>query len=253
MKAATETESDLLLLKNTYSFNTTREKVSSKILTEYDKFKLVRPVNNHALDEQGMPIMNITIEQMLWIETAKPINIQNLKKFKNNTNKIVFMFRYDKYLEKYWQDPLKYHSYFDGAMVVCTPDYSVYPNMNKNAIAYNVFRNRWLGCFWQNYGSRVIPTISWAGSDTYDICFSGVQKGGIVTISTLGCQSNKEMFLEGFFEMKKRLEPSLIVVFGNMIEGLKGRFVNYKYNEAFDDEDEDSQPFLFETSPIFEL
>ena len=33
--------------------------------------------------------------------------------------------------------------------------------------------------------------------------------------------------------MKKRLTPSLIIVYGDMIEGMTGRFVNYKYSDAF--------------------
>nr|MBQ5527234.1 DUF4417 domain-containing protein [Succinivibrionaceae bacterium] len=70
-------------------------------------------------------------------------------------------------------------------------------------------------------------------SDTYDICFSAVEKGSIVVISTLGCLSNKEVFLQGFKEMKKRLQPSLIVVFGEMIDGMTGKFVNFRYQDSF--------------------
>ena len=69
--------------------------------------------------------------------------------------------------------------------------------------------------------------------DTYDVVFGGVEKGSIVVISTLGCQNNAEVFLEGFNEMKKRIEPSLIIVYGDMIDGMTGRFVHFKYNEAF--------------------
>lgn len=54
-----------------------------------------------------------------------------------------------------------------------------------------------------------------------------------MVISTLGCHNNTEVFLKGFNEMKKRLTPSLIIVYGDMIEGMTGRFVNYKYSDAF--------------------
>ena len=33
--------------------------------------------------------------------------------------------------------------------------------------------------------------------------------------------------------MKKRLEPSLIIVYGDMIDGMTGKFVNFKYTDAF--------------------
>lgn len=220
-------------------------------LTEYDKFKLIRPIYEHKIDEQNMPIINSISEKEIFTENARPVNIQNLRKNTNNADKIVLFFRYDKYLEKYWNDPLKYTILLSGAMAVCTPDFSIYPSMNKNEIAFNVYKNRWLGCLWQNCGCKVIPTISWAKKDTYDICFSGIEKGGIVMISTIGCKNNIKDFLDGFFEMQKRLEPSLILVFGDMIKGMKGRFIDYRYNEAFDKKTE--QISLFDIPPIFEI
>ena len=33
--------------------------------------------------------------------------------------------------------------------------------------------------------------------------------------------------------MKKRIDPELIIVFGNMIPGMTGKFINYKYKDAF--------------------
>lgn len=33
--------------------------------------------------------------------------------------------------------------------------------------------------------------------------------------------------------MKRRIEPPLIIVFGDMIEGMTGKFVNFKYKDAF--------------------
>ena len=40
----------------------------------------------------------------------------------------------------------------------------------------------------------------------YDICFSGIEKNSIVIVST-GCMNNQKVFLKGFNEMKKRIEP----------------------------------------------
>lgn len=98
------------------------------------------------------------------------------------------------------------------------------------------YMSRWLGKTWQNYGCTVYPTIGWALPDTYDLALSGVEKGSIVVISTLGCQNNPEIFLQGFNEMKRRIAPSLIIVYGDMIDGMTGRFVNFKYSDAFSKE-----------------
>ena len=52
-------------------------------------------------------------------------------------------------------------------------------------------------------------------------------------ISTLGCTSNYEDFLKGFNKMKEVIEPSLIIVFGKMLEGMKGTFLHFNYIDSF--------------------
>lgn len=86
---------------------------------------------------------------------------------------------------------------------------------------------------WQEKGFKVIPTIQWALEDTYDMCFSGVEKGSVVIISTLGCSSNYEVFLKGFNKMKEVIEPSIIIVFGKMLEGMTGTFLHFDYKDSF--------------------
>ena len=114
--------------------------------------------------------------------------------------------------------------------------------MNMNDIRHNVYMNRWLGVTWQNYGVSIIPTIGWAGKHTYDVCLSGVEFGTPVVISTLGCQTHKKDFLDGFNEMKKRINPSIIIVFGDMIDGMTGRFLHFKYIDSFNKKNR-QQPF----------
>ena len=99
---------------------------------------------------------------------------------------------------------------------------------------------RWLGVTWQNYNCVVLPTVGWADPNTFDICFSGLEYGSVVVISTLGCKDNSEVFLRGFKELKARVNPPLIIVFGNMIKGMTGTFLNFGYTEAF------SQPDCYE-------
>lgn len=83
--------------------------------------------------------------------------------------------------------------------------------------------------------------------------FSGIEKGSIVIISTLGCRENPEIFLSGFKEMKSRIAPPLIIVYGNMLDGMTGRFINIKYTEAFNKKKEGyKQLSLFKESNIFE-
>lgn len=199
---------------------------------KYERFKALRPLpDGYELDKFDMPVIKRVKREDIDIEIAGCIGIQSLSRY-NNTDKIALSFRCDRDLARYWNDPRGYITRLKSAMAVCTPDYSVYPCMNKNTLTHNIFKNRWLGCYWQSYGVVTLPTISWATRDTYDICFSGVESGGIVVISTLGCTSYGDMFIDGFNEMKRRLQPELVVVYGNMIEGMHGTFINYKYEDA---------------------
>ena len=203
-------------------------------LNEYEKFKVLRPIIGGAeLDDNGFPI--ISKEEFVerdWCN-LNAIGLQNLSSKADYKDFILLMFNYDYRLNTLWNNPLKKVGLFQNFYAIGTPDYSIYPQMNINDIRHNVYMSRWLGKTWQNYGCKVYPTIGWALPDTYDIVFGGVEKGSIVILSTLGCQNNEEVFLSGFFEMKRRLEPSLIIVYGDMIDGMTGKFVNFKYTDAF--------------------
>lgn len=225
----------------------------NKGISDYELFKVIRPVSDEfVLDDYGMPVMHKAREFDLDVLNINPTNLQNLKKG-NNSNKLVLPFNYDKVLKKYWDDPLKYIPLFQTVMGIGTPDFSIYENMNRNQILINVYQNRWLGCLWQHYGINAIPTIGWATPDTYDICFSGVEKGSVIMISTIGCQNNKKMFLQGYFEMKRRLSPTLVIVYGKMIPGMTGKFINFAYNSCFDMENKVEQIKLFDISPVFKI
>ena len=159
-------------------------------LSEEEKFKVIRPMlGEHMLGDYGMPIIHKTDEEMLDIENMEPVGIKNLTTKQDNSKKIVLPFTYDKDLLKYWTDPMKYIPRFQTVMAVGTPDYSIYPTMNINEVRHNVYMNRWLGCLWQTYKCVVLPVISWWAEDTYDICFSGIEKNSIVIVSTIGLHS----------------------------------------------------------------
>ncbi len=205
-----------------------------KGLSEYDKYKVVRPIFGACeYDEFGMPVIKKTDISSLDWNRLKVIGIQNVSEKTSDKNTLVLMFNYDKRLLTLWNNPLKKIALFQGFAAVGTPDFSLYPAMNVNEIRHNIFMSRWLGVTWQNYHCRTLPTIGWALPDTYDLCFSGVEREAIVIISTIGCQEHIPEFLNGFNEMKKRIEPPLIIVYGDMIDGMTGTFINFGYTEGF--------------------
>lgn len=65
----------------------------------------------------------------------------------------------------------------------------------------------------------VYPTISWSDEASYDWCFDGEPVGSIVAVSSVGTQNNKEskqLFLRGYDEMLKRLEPKWVIFYGRV-------------------------------------
>lgn len=205
-----------------------------KGLTEYEKLKVIRPVIGKCeYDHYNMPIIRkIDVGSIDW-ENINIVGIQNASSKTADKNTLVLMFNYDKRLLSLWNDPLKKVGLFQRFAAIATPDFSIYPNMNINEIQHNIFMSRWLGVTWQNYKCIVVPTVGWATPDTYDVCFSGLESESVVIVSTLGCQERKEDFLRGFNEMKRKICPPLIIVFGDMIEGMTGTFLNFRYTESF--------------------
>lgn len=205
----------------------------NKGISEYEKYKVIRPIIGESkYDVNGFPIISKSnLESQRW-ENINVVGIQNAAPEDINNNSLLLMFNDDYRLLRMWNNPLKYVALFQTYYAISTPGFSFSPDMNINVIRNNVFMSRWLGKTWQNYGCNVYPTIGWCLPDTYDICLSAVEEESIVVISTLGCKNNREIFLKGFNEMKKRLKPRLIIVYGDMIEGMTGRFVNFRYKDV---------------------
>lgn len=224
-------------------------------LTNMEKFKVIRKLYNASYDANNFPIIKKDDFDFNDLEKIKICNFKNIKKQKCRESSLVTMFNYDYELEKLWQNPFRYLTKLLGFYAICTPDYSVYANMNYNDIRFNIYRNRWYGSFLQEKGFKVVPSISWALEDTYDLCFSGVEKGSIVIVSTLGACSNWNNFINGFNKMKDIINPSLIIIFGKYINGITGKLLCFEYTDSFLDTNDtvSGNNKLFNVSRIVEM
>ena len=87
------------------------------------------------------------------------------------------------------------------------------------------------------YGIKVIPTISWSDESSFEWCFDGEPVGGIVAVSSVGTQNNKtakELFLNGYNEMMKRLEPETVIFYGTIPQECYGNIIKVKaFQEKF--------------------
>lgn len=109
---------------------------------------------------------------------------------------------------------------------IITPDCSLYRDMPLVLQMANTYMSRSIGCYLQEQGMNVIPNVRWGDERSYlpgltDIPFAflGIEKHGIVSVSTYGCirgKENKKHFHDGFHSMLTFLEPEIVLVHGAM-------------------------------------
>lgn len=141
------------------------------------------------------------------------------KSAKGAKTKIVHCFADDYQFTRYWNRPDDYTTKLAEFAAVCSPDFSTYTDMPIAMQIYNHYRKHWLAAYWQMHGIRVYPTISWSTRESFEWCFDGEPVGGVVAVSSVGTQANsdsKRLFLRGYDEMMKRLNPQFVIFYGRV-------------------------------------
>lgn len=131
-----------------------------------------------------------------------------------------------------WREPDKYIERLRQFKAVVSPDFSLYTDFPRALQILSCYRRQWCGAFWQYHGIDVIPDVVWGDEESYAYCFDGIPKGGTVAVSSVGVKNdadwnNKEgsLFVKGYNEMLKRIEPETILYYGDMIEGVTGNII----------------------------
>lgn len=115
-------------------------------------------------------------------------------------------------------------------------DASMYRDAPLSVQVTNLYRSRAIGSYYQRKGINMIPLIRWGNEFTYTtkyfpekIAFLGIEKNGIIVISSYGCIKSKEdkyHFSAGLYEMLKTLEPNTVLVYGSMPDSIFGSYTN---------------------------
>ena len=127
----------------------------------------------------------------------------------------------DYQFERVWTDPQKYIDILKNYDCILSPDFSLYMDMPIPMKIWNVYRSRQIGAYYQGCGLKVIPTISWAESETFSFCFEGIPQGSIVAISTIGVKKDKNalnVWKSGVDEMIKKIDPETVLVYGGRLD-----------------------------------
>lgn len=132
----------------------------------------------------------------------------------------VHFFLDDYRFEGVWNRPRRSLQYIAPYGATLTPDFSLYPEMPLALQILQVYRNRWCGAFWQQEaGITVVPTVGWSDEDSFAFCFLGIEEGSVVALSTVGLQrgasdGERRMFITGYEEMVRQIQPSCVLVHG---------------------------------------
>ncbi len=159
----------------------------------------------------------------------KPVSDIRLNDKNNEKNVGIHFFVDDYRFEKYYKHYSKYVDILRKYSFVLTPDFSLYAEMPIWKQIENVGKNRWCGAYWQSLGLKVIPTISWSLYPSYEFCFKGVEKGGIIAIGMIGAKKSKLRFMNGYERMLEELSPRKIIVLGNPFKEMKGNIIAFDY------------------------
>lgn len=146
-------------------------------------------------------------------------------------NKGVHFFIDDYQFNRLWTNIDRYIDMLSQFEYVMTPDFSTYTDFPKAIQIYNHYRKHWVGAYLQEAGIKVIPTISWSTPDSFEWCFDGEPTHSCVAVSSVGAANSKEkkkLFLAGYNEMIKRLQPTQIIFYGRVPDECKGNIIQIK-------------------------
>ena len=164
--------------------------------------------------------MPIILKDIVEPPTKQPIGF-NYVLSTDDKSRAVHMFVDDYQIERLWNSPESYVDKLMDFYCVFTPDFSLYLDMPIAMQIWNTYRSRLVGQIMQDYGVRVIPTVSWGAPETFEFCFDGIEQGSIVVVSTIGVKRDETamgIWRAGMNEMIKKIKPSAIWVYGGEVE-----------------------------------
>ena len=170
--------------------------------------------------------------------TKNAVSLENLslvgydKISSGNGGQVVHFFLDDYKFESIWNNPEPRIEKLSAFKAVLSPQFSIYSEMPLAVQIYNTFRSRWCGAYLRSKGIKVIPSVVWGEADTFWFCFDGIEKGSAVAVSKVGVRNEKDLFMAGYHELMKRIEPSAVLCYGKPFEEMSGNVIYVSYEET---------------------
>jgi len=173
------------------------------------------------------------------IPVMKPVHIDNLEdiplqgfnfalKEKHPENIGVHFFLHDYQFERVWKYPDRYLDVLKKFAFVLSPDFSPYADSPRAVQIYNLYRNRWCGRYWQEYGINVIPTFTVGDASMFSTFCCGIPKHSTIAVSTMGeGRWGQYKWLRTWWDaILNALEPETVLLYGkDLTDELKGNIV----------------------------
>ena len=201
----------------------------TKKLSEYELEKQIKKqalVRNEFLYHKnscGKYQFPIIRKQDIDVNKIKFLSFTNTKKDdEKNRDKTIHFFTYDWLFNKVYEKAEEEFEKLKQYYCLLSPDFNLFTNMPLALQIESVFKNRWCGAYWQSKGLKVIPTVSWGDTDSFEFCFDGIEEGSIVAVCTYYRENCEEEFMLGYNEMLKRIKPSVIICYDEPFSSMKG-------------------------------
>ena len=153
----------------------------------------------------------------------------------------VHFFQDDHKFDIVWTHPRKHLEKLRAYGCLLSPDFSMYTDFPMAVQIMQQYKKHWVARFWQEQGLTVIPTIGWTTKESFEWCFDGEPHNSIVAVADIGCSKKpevRELFLQGYEEMLRRLTPSKVLFFtyGKKEKAFTGNveYVNIKQIKNFE-------------------
>lgn len=156
----------------------------------------------------------------------KPFNVISFNNAMTTSNEKAHWLHFyidDYQFERLWNTPEKYVGLLSKFAGIIAPDFSVYTDMPKAQQIHQIYKMRLLSAYFQSYGIKVIPNITWADIESLEISLEGIPQNNVIALSTNGCVGiHRKEFIKVFNMILERLQPEHIFIVGRVIDEIDG-------------------------------
>ena len=133
---------------------------------------------------------------------------------------ILSFYVHDEKFENWWHLPAYYSARFFSAGVrnIITPDYSMWTDWPKALSVYNVYRQYWLGRFFQQADFKVCPNLCFSDPSSYDYAWDGIpQSPPMVSVQLQTIKKDRaqewDYAARGLKTGLERVKPGALIVY----------------------------------------